>query len=208
MWLGPEQRPSEPRRSHDRLDTGGRHRSLTFMNNTSTESKTQFRPSDTDHCIRNSIDANKHITTRPITYPRPITPSVDPLPPRTSIWCANTQEAAAHGTEIARLETRVSGANGITGGMTTPPMPAGSCSASAATERYVTMSTATARPRSIAGGGGAPYGAGAGGGFADVLGGHVDGAEGALLARDLHRALVAVVVALGPRSSRPDSDRW
>jgi hypothetical protein len=35
------------------------------------------------------------------------------------------------------------------------------------------------------------------GGFADVRSGHVDGAEGALLARSLHRALVAMLVAAG-----------
>jgi hypothetical protein len=69
----------------------------------------------------------------------------------------------------------------------------------------VPRSAATARPRSIAVGGGAPSGAGAVGAFAEVRGGHVDGAEGALLA---HRVLVAVLVALGPRSLRRDGDRW
>jgi hypothetical protein len=105
------------------------------------------------------------------TPDHPRTLSVSPLPSRTSIRCANAQEdAAAHGAEIARLETRASGASGITGGTTSPPMPAASCSASAETERHVPRSTATARPRSIVVGGGAPSGAGAVGDFADVRG--------------------------------------
>jgi hypothetical protein len=154
------------------VGTGDKHRSFAFMDDTSTESKPSF-----DHLTQIIASAvvlmlkTCYNTTYNIHTPdHPRTPSVGPLPPRTSIRCANAQDTAAHEAEIARLETRASGANGITGGTTTPPMPAASCSASAATERYVPRSTAIARPRSISVGGGEPSGAGAVGGFADVRG--------------------------------------
>jgi hypothetical protein len=131
-----------------------------IMNDTSTESKTGLDHSDTHHYIPG--DNNKHFTTRPITYTHPITPctrSLGSLPPRTSTWYANAQEAAARGADIARLESHTSGASGTSEGALPQLMPAASYPASAATERNMSRSATTARPRSIAVGGGAPSGA-------------------------------------------------
>jgi hypothetical protein len=127
--------------------------------------ETRPRSSDTDQYIRSSINIIKktyYSSVHNIPTPdHPRTRSLGPRPPRTSIWCAHAQKAAARGAEIAHLEMRASGANGTSGATTTPPMPAASCRASVATERNVSRSAATTRPRSIAVSSSAPSGAGA-----------------------------------------------